>query len=282
MNSVNMKELLRKVRRKIALRHRPVVYMGDGRLLAKTKYGTRMYLDTRDIVISPIIALEGYWEPEIGDFICDFLKPGMTFVDVGANMGYFACIAAAKVGREGKVFAYEADPDVFVFLQDNLSLNWHFENVDARNVAIWSEPGEITLHRRGKYKGLTSVARIAEDELKAAGDTIEAVSVEAMPLADLIPAGVRPDLVKIDVEGAEPWVLRGSRSLLERSPSTTLLIEWSPSQIVKCGGAPSDLLDSLSGLGREIRLLEQGMRQVGATDLANVHHGTLVVGYKAG
>lgn len=270
------KALLRKVRRKISFRQRIVVDLGDGRLLAKTKDGTRMFLDTRDIVITPIIALEGYWEPEIADFIRDTLRPGMTYVDVGANMGYFACIAAARVGRTGKVHAFEADPEVHAFLVDNLSLNWHFDNAFARNVAVWHETGEVTLHRRGKYKGNTSVGTSTPEELAKQGDTLEAINVPAAPLHELLPPGTRPDLIKIDVEGAEPWVLKGSEPLLSTCREATLVVEWSPSQVRGCGGDAGEIPALLSRLGYRMRLLEQDLRSIGADDLAGIHHGTIV------
>lgn len=273
----NLEAVARKVRRRVQLRPRPVVYVGGGRILAKTKYGTRMYLDARDIVITPIIALEGYWEPELGDFIRDFLKPGMTFVDVGANMGYFSCIAAASVGRQGRVFAYEADPEVHAFLVDNLSLNWHTASAVPVNAAAWSEACSLTLHRRGKYKGNTSVAKIDDGALGKWLDTSEEFSVAAAPLHEMLPAGSRPDLVKIDVEGAEPWVLDGAAPLLRGTPGPTLLVEWSPGQIRECGGDPAAVSGFAGRFGYAMSLLERGPSEIGAGDLASVDHGTLVL-----
>ena len=53
-----------------------------------------MFLDTRDIVISPIIAPHGVWEEELTKYSLEFVKPGMSVIDVGANMGYFPCLIA--------------------------------------------------------------------------------------------------------------------------------------------------------------------------------------------
>jgi len=267
-----------KVRRHADIRPRPVTYVGEGRLLARTIYGTRMFLDARDIVITPIIALKGYWEPELGDYIRSYLRPGMTFVDVGANMGYFSCLAAARVGPTGRVVAYEADPEVHAFLVDNLSLNWATSWTEAVNAAVWSEARTLTLHRRGKYKGNTSVAKIGDDALLRCLDTSEAFDVRAAPLDELIPHGVVPDLVKIDVEGAEPWVLRGIAAAMSGQRKPTLLVEWSPDQIRDCGGDPSEVANFARLNRLRMSVLENGPAEVSPDALDSIPHATLVIG----
>jgi FkbM family methyltransferase len=226
--------------------HQPLgIYLGNDRVLTRTRAGVRMILDTRDIILTPLLLLEGEWERETGDLIERTLQPGMTFVDVGANMGYFSCLAGARIlSGGGKLWAFEADPVTFGYLTDNINLNWFFEGVTLEQRAVYSRSGDLTLHVREKYKGNTSIADVPVAELDQIGDRSVPVPVQAVALDDYFgDEAPRIDLIKIDVEGGEPFVLEGMRGLLARQEGMQVLIEWSPGQIWKTGVNPQQVLD---------------------------------------
>src|SRR5262249_52484605 len=66
---------------------------------------------------------EGGGEPEVQAALTEQLRPGMTFYDVGANIGFFSLLAARILGENGRVIAFEADPEIAVRLQENVSRN---------------------------------------------------------------------------------------------------------------------------------------------------------------
>src|SRR5262245_2134996 len=84
-------------------------------------------------VADPLLAGRGY-EPEETAFIEAALAPGMTFLDLGANVGYFTCLAARKVGPAGRVWAFEPDPRNFRLLVRSVKANG-LSNVTAVRAA---------------------------------------------------------------------------------------------------------------------------------------------------
>jgi len=250
-------------------------YLGDHRILMQTRHGPRLILDTRDIILTPILLLKEEWEPETSSALMGLLRPGQHFVDVGANVGYFACLAARIVlsAPGGKVTAFEADPEIYGLLYDNLALNWHFSGVELHNCAAYSRAAELTFHKRRKYQGNSSIGAAPEADIKALGDEQVTMKVKAVALDDVIRE--RIDLIKIDVEGAEPFVLEGMQRLLREQPEMRILIEWSPGQIAQTGRAPQDLLNALAPFS--MHLIGATLSPVTAAELANIQHGMLLL-----
>src|SRR5437762_11316141 len=85
------------------------VYVGDNRLLTTTVNGQRLFVDARDLSLSPEIILNGCWEPGVTRALHSLVRQGMTVVEIGANIGYFATLLGRLVGRQGCVRAFEAN-----------------------------------------------------------------------------------------------------------------------------------------------------------------------------
>ena len=136
------------------------------------------------------------------------LRPGATFVDVGANIGFHTVLAAQLVGPAGRVVAIEPSPWALDLLRANLWRSGAAATVLPAAAAEAS--GKVRLAAAPDHH---SGARLAEH-----GE----IEVEAARLDDLIPDLV-VDVLKVDVGGAEPLVLRGASELVERSPRRALL-----------------------------------------------------------
>jgi FkbM family methyltransferase len=160
----------------------------------------------------------GIGEPQVQQALVDHLRPGMTFYDLGANIGYFSLIAARLVGPKGRVVAFEADPEIAARLRENLSRN-NFSHARVEQKAVWSEATTVSFARvdpnTSPDRGLGHVSA------DSSGDTIK---VEAVSLDRYVTAQNSPDFVKCDVEGAEAEVFRGADRLLEER-RTILLVE---------------------------------------------------------
>ena len=191
------------------------VFLDGHRVLTQTSRGVRLILDTRDIIMTPIVLLHGEWEPETSRALLDILRPGMNFVDVGANMGYFTSLAGLALRGGGQVWAFEPDPVSHEFLADNVALNWLFENIRLERKGVYSRSTTLTLFKREKYVGNTSLGQADADDLARIMDRQTPHGVEVVSLDDyFLPLGQRIDLMKIDVEGAEPHVIQGMAGLL--------------------------------------------------------------------
>lgn len=155
--------------------------------------------------------LRGDGEPEIQEAISSYVKPGMTFYDVGANIGFFSLLSARLAGSTGRVFAFEADPEIASRLRRNAGRN-EFAWLTVTEAAVWSEPGSIYFQRADPRtspdRGLGHVVELA------GADTIK---VQAVSLDDFTLSAPPPDFIKCDVEGAELEIFRGARQLLAKN-----------------------------------------------------------------
>ena len=149
------------------------------------------------------------YEPEVCAFLRRVLKPGGTFIDCGANVGYFSIQAGALVGKSGTVVAIEANPETYKLLERNLRAN-HFGL--PVHCALTSQPGEVELFVPGAWDVYSSLR--ADGVVEGVVD--HSYKVRARTLDDVINELnlSRVDLVKIDIEGGELDVLRSAPKLL--------------------------------------------------------------------
>lgn len=170
-------------------------------------------------------------EPELR-LIRTYLRSGNHVIDVGANVGDTVLTAALKVGADGRVWAIEAHPRTFSFLQGNLALN-RASNVVALNAAAASETGRL------------SFSDDRRDDMNRVGG--KGIEVAALRLDDLVPHRGLIDLLKIDVEGYELQVLRGAPDFLART--RCILFEVAESHFQQYGYNLANVLDLLVDQG---------------------------------
>jgi FkbM family methyltransferase len=191
--------------------------------LATTYFGARIYCNPLDLIQRMILHF-GVWEPDVSQVIEQNLAPGDVFVDVGANIGYDTLLASSRVGSAGRVVAIEASPRTFALLQRNLAANDSSSNVRAVNAAVSDRPGTLELYEvnAGNIGAATTLA--------SRGGTLMA-SVEALPLEQILTPQERSRLrlIKMDVEGAEPPILRHLLEHLSTYPATMdIVVEATP------------------------------------------------------
>jgi FkbM family methyltransferase len=146
-------------------------------------------------------------------FMKSYLKPGMTFVDVGANIGSHTVHGARLVATEGRVFSFEADPETFKLLAWNVRLNG-VDNATLFNECVSDKCGPVVFNVN---------ANSARNSLLRPGSS--QISLSASTLDRLLPPGLQADLLKIDVEGGDYLVLKGARRIFESSPPRVVVIE---------------------------------------------------------
>ena len=146
-------------------------------------------------------------------------KAGDTVIDIGAHIGRYTITSSKQVGKSGKVVAIEADPDNFQLLKRNIALN-NLTNVLPLNYAVFSTRTRMKLYEQSasaKYNSLM-LARAAESK--------NYVEVNADTLDNILKQnGVNQvNWIKIDVEGAEFEVLKGSTEMLS-GENVSLFVE---------------------------------------------------------
>jgi len=156
------------------------------------------------------------------EFILSVLQPGMTFLDLGGNVGLFAVAAAKKIGGRS-VYTLEPCSSTYEILQQNLFLNQVME-VHALRTAIGDSIGEATLQINASGSdGLNTIGEPAHPYCQIVGtEKVPLTTLEAF-LAD---QGIdRVDVMKVDLEGAELLAFRGGERLLRRPDAPVILYE---------------------------------------------------------
>lgn len=201
----------------------------------QTRHGFSMNLDLAQFVDRTIYCT-GEWEPLETALIAEILKPGDTFVDVGANIGYFTLLASQRIGAGGKVIAVEANPRTFKLLEANVRLNGCI-NVALNHVAAGEAAGFATMFER-------EAGNAGGDQVDFASDGT--ITVERL---DSLIGDAPVRLIKLDIEGAEAKALRGATGLLERSDAPDLVFEFTPKFLSGMGDDPRELIALLESFG---------------------------------
>lgn len=196
-----------------------------------------------DLHISEAIVRYGCWEPFVTDLTRRLLRCGETYVDVGANIGWFTLVAGRLVGSRGKVFAFEPEPENASWLRHNVRLNG-LECVRIETSAADRRTGEGWLHR--------SADNLGDHRIFPSSDLDAPIPIECVRLDDYFASEPGPlDFVKIDTQGAELRVLEGFAARLARDRPTVLTELW-PYGLRQAGEnrAAERLLEAFDALGR--------------------------------
>jgi FkbM family methyltransferase len=230
-----------------------VPYHGLLRGLSRTRGVSRLIDDESYRWRYPFSEFDAEFEEPVFETFRSLLRPGMTVFDIGANFGLYAVVAGKTVGKQGKVYAFEP-ATVRETLADHIRLNGVQDRVEVVPMIVTDEPGEAELWEPedGRLASLSQAA--AERNQSSTAHVERATTVDAFCEA----RSVVPDVVKIDVEGAEANVLRGARRFLERRHGT-LIIEVHPWVLSDLGENEGQLFDELRRHGWAARqLFERG------------------------
>jgi FkbM family methyltransferase len=210
--------------------------------------GYRFRCDLRDAIASEV-CFTGRYEPQETALVKAVLAPGMSFVDVGANWGYFTLLAAHQVGPSGRVLGLEPDPRLFKLLTENVEQNG-LHQVVTLQIAAADQPGTMTLAGYDDRGGNFGLSRLTRQEV----GTQPFFSVTGQPLDTLFEQQNLSaiHLLKMDIEGAEGFALAGLAQSLAQRRVRRLLLELHPVQLAEHGHSPASVLGKLTQAGYRI------------------------------
>jgi FkbM family methyltransferase len=220
---------------------------------------------------------EGHVEEQELGLAHAYLEPGMSAVDVGANIGAFTATLADAVSPDGRVHAFEPLLPARARLERTVALNEsHGVTIDGR--ALSDAEGTATLYDYGPgYESWATLAPRRIDTDAGVVTPVTELSVETTTLDRYcLEHGIRRiHLLKVDVEGAEERVLTGARSLLEQEAIDLVMIEVADTTLAAAGGRAHRLIELLERHGLRTHRIEDGrlepFRVAGdQTTLANV------------
>ena len=187
-----------------------------------------MYVDLRVPGISRALAVHGVREADKTELMRREVEPGMTCVDLGANIGYYALLSARLVGPAGKVLCLEPDPRNLELLRRNVALNNLDDRVEVVAAAVSDCAGIATMYQAPASNLTTLVAPDARSAHTSEGET--ALSVATVTLDELMATrGGRLNFLRMDIEGYEVDALRGGLTTLAASQCPCkILLETHP------------------------------------------------------
>jgi FkbM family methyltransferase len=188
----------------------------------------------------PRYAEGGIHEKTITEMLVASLQSARCFVDAGAHLGWYTCIAARHM-PQGKVVGFEMDSLNFALLKHNIAIN-QCTNAEVYNLALSDTPGVVNYKRDANRPSPEFHLQDHEEH----GESTPFVSVQSVSLDDFfISRGIAPDVVKIDVEGAEMKVLTGMRHTL-RVYKPILFLELHPFNFHYFDTSTSEVLSFLA------------------------------------
>jgi FkbM family methyltransferase len=181
-----------------------------------------LLLSASDRLITDHISEHGEYEPQLTAWLRANLRPGMTFVDIGANVGYFSVLASRLVGPEGTVIAVEPAPGNVALLRSNL---WRNGCANARVLPIAAHV------LRGHAQMVLSSGGGSGNWLQEGPVDDPAVLVPCAPLDDLL-GDIPVDVVKCDAEGSDVFAIQGMRRTIAANPEIKIVAEFWPAPAV--------------------------------------------------
>jgi FkbM family methyltransferase len=181
--------------------------------------------------------------------------PGMTVLDVGANIGVYSLLASRAVGTRGAVHAVEADPRNVTHLQANVHANGG-TNISVHHTAVADASGTQVFRMAAKPTHSSLFASMGET------DVASTIELETVPIDDLLADVQVVDVVKMDIEGGEPAALRGMTRTLKASPDLKLFVEFEPPALRAANESPEEFLGLLRSWFREILVIDERRREL--------------------
>lgn len=218
---------------RLAVRHSSM-YCGDNVALTRTPSGRKIYLDMRDASLAPGIALGDVYEPDVSAVLTRLARPGDTFFDVGANVGYHSLGVYDMVRSSGgEVHMFEPNPSMSRLLQRTFHANAFWAGVYINQLALSDRDGTADMT---VYEDMWGGARLQQPDDLGSSEHAWARDASIREQFEVSTTTVdaycqgrglkRIDLLKIDVEGHEEEVVAGMQGIAESSPDLKAVLEF--------------------------------------------------------
>ncbi|WP_018348168.1 FkbM family methyltransferase [Longispora albida] len=210
--------------------------------------GSRLTVPTSDITMAPGL-LRGYYEKwELTAFEQLAAASGLI-VDVGANIGVYACAGGLHLPPGGRLVAIEPVPQSISYLRHNLAANGLDGVVQVIEAAAGAHPGRLRLHLASGAIGTHSAA---SSNVTGHGGLADVPMIRV----DDVVFGQPVDVLKVDVEGYDGYVLRGAEEMLHRD-QPAMLIEYVPKQLRACGFPLAEFAARVFGACERVYLVDE-------------------------
>jgi FkbM family methyltransferase len=208
--------------------------------------GNALVMEFEPSLLGRTIVEKGHWEPEQTAVFLSCIRQGDIVINVGANTGYYALLAAHQVGNEGHVYVFEIQPDIVCILKRNIERNGLVRRVTVVEAGCYSSAGEAVIEPRGD----PGSARIS---FETSGTRVALMTLDQFAEDSKL---ARVNVILIDTEGADFEILKGAGRLLARFlPYVIAEVH----HLGTFGASPEALCKYMCQFGYKSRILEGEM-----------------------
>lgn len=238
-----------------AIKNSQSVHVGDNQVLTRLFTGQKIFVDAHDISVSPALMLDGHWEPEVTAVMNRLVRPSDSFIDVGANMGYFGIVAGTviRASEGGSIHMIEANPRLVPLIFKSINVTGLLGTAAVANFAISDRPGEVQLQVVKDLMGSSSLIDL-DSQFKVANEATSTVGFEVDEMVTVpsitldayaeMESLAKVDFIKVDIEGHEEQAYAGMTKIIdENRTDLRLMIEYSRGQYADPVGFLSQIRD---------------------------------------
>jgi FkbM family methyltransferase len=197
------------------------------------------------------------YEPTLYQAFIECIQPGNIVFDIGAHAGIFTLAAAKRVGPNGQVFAFEPAPETVRLLRRHIAMNGYVERVRVVESVVSDVNGKVDFYVSGLSMA-ASLSRVNVEVLNPERPRhVPSITASSVTLDSFCARyGVKPNIMKIDAEGAESRILHGARNVLQNL-QPVIFCEIHPKQMAQFGGTEDELIAYLCGYGYDVVPLQR-------------------------
>lgn len=233
-------------------------------VITKLDNGMPIIVNKNDRCVCWLTRITGHWDSNERDVLNKIVHNGFKVIEVGSNFGVNTLQMAQLVGKHGKVYAFEANPNVSKYLKKTIELNNLTDVVDLYEKAAGDS--NVVGYMRTCEKNIGGSHMVASSESYS-------VQTEIVCLDDVIES-TKIDLLKIDAEGYEFKILQGAKKLInENIDNIILMLEFVPSHLDNNGTGSKDLINFLKS--KNFLLWRVGKKKKGEPNLVSITYDDL-------
>lgn len=199
------------------------VYIGNNKVLTylwNSQVGIIVPSTDDNLTTLNILVGQGTYEDDLTKYFMKNIKPAMTCVDVGCNIGYFSLLMGMKVDiyKGGKVFCFEANPNLIPIIKSNMNMHY-FSHCKVINALIGSNNDEIIFNVNREFSGNSSINNVGNQKT-------EQIKMKTTRLDDYYDEFGIVDYMKIDIEGSEYDAFLGAEKLIKNKRIRNIIFEY--------------------------------------------------------